>query len=63
MESMFLEIKQKAGLRAAILERKLGFLVSTLEARETELHNMEIAINSDPKAVLKARKNIEVHII
>ncbi len=60
MEQMLLDIKQKAGLRSAILEKKLGLLVGILEARETELHNMEIAMNTDPKAVQDARKNLEV---
>uniref|UniRef100_A0A5K3FK45 Dynein regulatory complex subunit 4 n=1 Tax=Mesocestoides corti TaxID=53468 RepID=A0A5K3FK45_MESCO len=59
MESTLLEIKQKAGLRSAILERKLGHLVTIMEAKETELHTLIMAMNADPAAVQESRKHLE----
>ncbi|VDD83454.1 unnamed protein product [Mesocestoides corti] len=63
MESTLLEIKQKAGLRSAILERKLGHLVTIMEAKETELHTLIMAMNADPAAVQESRKHLEVSVL
>ncbi|KAL5965592.1 Dynein regulatory complex subunit 4 [Taenia solium] len=59
MEMTLLEIKQKAGLRSALLEKKLTHLVAILEAKETEVHTLIMAMNADPEAVKESRKNLE----
>ncbi|VDM17794.1 unnamed protein product [Hydatigera taeniaeformis] len=59
MEMTLLEIKRKAGLRSALLEKKLTHLVATLEAKETEMRTLIIATNADPIAVNESRKNLE----
>ena len=62
MESALLEMKEKAGLRSALLEKKLSQLVSILEAKETEVHTLIMAANADPEAVKESRKNLEVRL-
>ncbi|KAH9278088.1 hypothetical protein ECG_08899 [Echinococcus granulosus] len=59
MEMTLLEIKRKAGVRSAILEKKLTHLVAILEAKETEVHTLIMATNADPEAVKESRKNLE----
>ncbi|KAL5102720.1 Dynein regulatory complex subunit 4 [Taenia crassiceps] len=59
MEMTLLEIKRKAGLRCALLEKKLTHLVAILEAKETEVHTLIMASNADAEAVKESRKNLE----
>lgn len=60
MELILMQVKEKTGLRCAMLEQKLGQLVHVLEARETQIYEMVIAMNADPVAVTEAKKHLEV---
>ncbi|OON13579.1 hypothetical protein X801_10647 [Opisthorchis viverrini] len=58
-EKLLMNVQQRTGLRALLVERKLKHLTEALEAREAQITQLVIALNSDPSAVEHARQHLE----
>ncbi|KAG5449959.1 Dynein regulatory complex subunit 4 [Clonorchis sinensis] len=58
-EKLLMDVQQRTGLRALLVERKLKHLTEALEAREAQITQLVIALNSDPSAVEHARQHLE----
>ncbi|VDP70867.1 unnamed protein product [Echinostoma caproni] len=58
-EHILLEVEQRMGLRALLVERKLQHLAQVLEAREAQIMQLVIALEGDPGSVAQARQHLE----
>ncbi|KAA3679711.1 growth arrest-specific protein 8, partial [Paragonimus westermani] len=58
-EKLLLDVQQRMGLRALLVERKLRHLAGTLETREAQIMQLVAALGSDPTAVEQARQHLE----
>ncbi|KAF6774298.1 hypothetical protein AHF37_06592, partial [Paragonimus kellicotti] len=56
-EKLLLDVQQRMGLRALLVERKLKHLAETLETREAQIMQLVTALGSDPTANLLQTKN------